>query len=183
MLSPNNHGIKCDHDSARGQHQENCFVSEMTDKGNVFLQIMAEFRLQCRLVLYSTSLVVAVIQGFPCHLINLGSWGHSPHLRPIRPVSFLFLENSIWCNDMISPKNVVFFTLFFFPFCLKGFARIHGIPVGIIGNNGVLFSESAVKGTHFIQLCCQRKIPLVFLQNITGEFLQLHYLTVVDPEI
>ena len=51
-----------------------------------------------------------------------------------------------------------------------GFARIHGYPVGIIGNNGVLFSESALKGTHFIQLCCQRKIPLIFLQNITGQY-------------
>ncbi|XP_073251593.1 methylcrotonoyl-CoA carboxylase beta chain, mitochondrial-like isoform X1 [Porites lutea] len=51
---------------------------------------------------------------------------------------------------------------------VTGFARIHGYPVGIIGNNGVLFSESALKGTHFIQLCCQRKIPLLFLQNITG---------------
>lgn len=49
-----------------------------------------------------------------------------------------------------------------------GFARLYGYPVGIIGNNGVLFSESAVKGTHFIELCCQRKIPLIFLQNITG---------------
>ncbi|MFT5806880.1 MAG: 3-methylcrotonyl-CoA carboxylase beta subunit [Moritella dasanensis] len=49
-----------------------------------------------------------------------------------------------------------------------GFARIHGYPVGIIANNGVLFSESAQKGAHFIQLCCKRKIPLVFLQNITG---------------
>jgi len=49
-----------------------------------------------------------------------------------------------------------------------GFARIFGMPVGIIGNNGVLFSESALKGTHFIELCCQRKIPLLFLQNITG---------------
>ena len=49
-----------------------------------------------------------------------------------------------------------------------GFARIHGYPVGIIGNNGVLFSESAQKATHFIELCCQRRIPLVFLQNITG---------------
>ena len=49
-----------------------------------------------------------------------------------------------------------------------GFARIHGYPVGILGNNGVLFSESAQKGAHFIELCCQRKIPLVFLQNITG---------------
>ncbi|WP_342129670.1 carboxyl transferase domain-containing protein [Hydrogenophaga sp. OTU3427] len=49
-----------------------------------------------------------------------------------------------------------------------GFARIEGIPVGIIANNGILFSESALKGAHFIELCCQRKIPLVFLQNITG---------------
>lgn len=51
---------------------------------------------------------------------------------------------------------------------VTGFAQIHGYPVGIIGNNGVLFSESALKGAHFIQLCCQRKIPLLFLQNITG---------------
>jgi len=49
-----------------------------------------------------------------------------------------------------------------------GFAHVHGYPVGIIGNNGVLFSESALKGTHFIQLCCKRGIPLLFLQNITG---------------
>ncbi|WP_395025857.1 carboxyl transferase domain-containing protein [Comamonas odontotermitis] len=49
-----------------------------------------------------------------------------------------------------------------------GFARIEGMEVGIIANNGILFSESAVKGAHFIELCCQRKIPLVFLQNITG---------------
>ncbi|MDZ4676015.1 MAG: carboxyl transferase domain-containing protein [Oligoflexia bacterium] len=49
-----------------------------------------------------------------------------------------------------------------------GFARIWGFPVGIIANNGVLFSESALKTTHFIELCCQRNIPLVFLQNITG---------------
>jgi 3-methylcrotonyl-CoA carboxylase beta subunit len=49
-----------------------------------------------------------------------------------------------------------------------GFAHIFGMPVGIVANNGILFSESALKGTHFIELCCQRKIPLVFLQNITG---------------
>ncbi|MBX3047253.1 MAG: hypothetical protein KF698_09675 [Anaerolineales bacterium] len=49
-----------------------------------------------------------------------------------------------------------------------GFARIHGYPVGILGNNGVLFSESALKGAHFIELCEQRGIPLLFLQNITG---------------
>jgi 3-methylcrotonyl-CoA carboxylase beta subunit len=49
-----------------------------------------------------------------------------------------------------------------------GFARIWGYPVGILANNGILFSESAQKGAHFIELCCQRGIPLVFLQNITG---------------
>src|ERR1700756_1939548 len=49
-----------------------------------------------------------------------------------------------------------------------GFARIWGYPVGIIGNNGVLFSQSALKATHFIELCAQRNIPLIFLQNITG---------------
>src|SRR5579884_2774891 len=49
-----------------------------------------------------------------------------------------------------------------------GFARILGYPVGILANNGILFSESALKGAHFIELCCQRRIPLVFLQNITG---------------
>ncbi len=51
---------------------------------------------------------------------------------------------------------------------VTGFAHIHGMPVGIIGNNGILFSESAVKAAHFVELCCQRKIPLLFLQNITG---------------
>ncbi|MBL4620276.1 MAG: acyl-CoA carboxylase subunit beta [Marinicaulis sp.] len=51
---------------------------------------------------------------------------------------------------------------------VTGFARLHGFPVGILANNGILFSESAKKGAHFIELCCQRKIPLIFLQNITG---------------
>jgi 3-methylcrotonyl-CoA carboxylase beta subunit len=51
---------------------------------------------------------------------------------------------------------------------VTGFAHIWGYPVGILANNGVLFSESALKATHFIELCCVRKIPLVFLQNITG---------------
>jgi 3-methylcrotonyl-CoA carboxylase beta subunit len=49
-----------------------------------------------------------------------------------------------------------------------GFARLFGYPVGIIANNGILFSESALKGAHFVELCCQRNIPLIFLQNITG---------------
>ncbi|HWQ14699.1 MAG TPA: carboxyl transferase domain-containing protein [Roseiflexaceae bacterium] len=49
-----------------------------------------------------------------------------------------------------------------------GFGHIHGIPVGVVANNGILFSESALKGAHFIELCCARSVPLVFLQNITG---------------
>lgn len=51
---------------------------------------------------------------------------------------------------------------------VTGFAHIYGMPVGIVANNGVLFSESALKGAHFVELCNQRKIPLIFLQNITG---------------
>ena len=51
---------------------------------------------------------------------------------------------------------------------ITGFARLYGYPVGIIANNGILFSESALKGAHFIELCCQRGVPLIFLQNITG---------------
>jgi 3-methylcrotonyl-CoA carboxylase beta subunit len=51
---------------------------------------------------------------------------------------------------------------------LTGFAKIHGYQVGILANNGILFSESSLKGAHFIELCCQRNIPLVFLQNISG---------------
>lgn len=51
---------------------------------------------------------------------------------------------------------------------VTGFARVHGQLVGIVANNGILFSESALKGAHFIQLCNQRNVPLLFLQNITG---------------
>ena len=51
---------------------------------------------------------------------------------------------------------------------VTGFAHIHGIPVGIVANNGILFSESALKAAHFVELCAQRRIPLLFLQNITG---------------
>jgi 3-methylcrotonyl-CoA carboxylase beta subunit len=56
-----------------------------------------------------------------------------------------------------------------------GFAHLEGYPIGIIANQGILFSESANKGTHFIELCCQRKIPIVFLQNITGFMVGSHY--------
>ncbi len=51
---------------------------------------------------------------------------------------------------------------------VTGFAHLWGMPIGIVANNGILFSESAQKGAHFIELCCQRRTPLVFLQNITG---------------
>jgi 3-methylcrotonyl-CoA carboxylase beta subunit len=51
---------------------------------------------------------------------------------------------------------------------VTGFAHVDGWPVGILANNGILFSESALKGAHFIELCCQRRIPLLFLQNIVG---------------
>ncbi|HSA81537.1 MAG TPA: carboxyl transferase domain-containing protein [Geminicoccaceae bacterium] len=54
------------------------------------------------------------------------------------------------------------------PTLITGFAHLVGMPVGIIANNGVLFRESALKGAHFVELCCQRRIPLIFLQNITG---------------
>jgi 3-methylcrotonyl-CoA carboxylase beta subunit len=58
-----------------------------------------------------------------------------------------------------------------------GFARLYGYPVGIVANNGVLFAESAQKGAHFIELCAQRKIPLIFLQNITGFMVGKQYET------
>jgi 3-methylcrotonyl-CoA carboxylase beta subunit len=54
------------------------------------------------------------------------------------------------------------------PTLVTGFAHLHGFPVGIVANNGILFSESAQKGAHFIELCAQRGVPLIFLQNITG---------------
>jgi acetyl-CoA carboxylase carboxyltransferase component len=58
---------------------------------------------------------------------------------------------------------------------LTAFARLYGYTIGIVANNGVLFSESALKATHFIQLCCARQIPLLFLQNITGFIVGKHY--------
>jgi 3-methylcrotonyl-CoA carboxylase beta subunit len=60
------------------------------------------------------------------------------------------------------------FKALFGPTLVCGFARIWGMPVGVLANNGVLFSESALKGAHFIELACQRRIPLLFLQNVSG---------------
>lgn len=51
---------------------------------------------------------------------------------------------------------------------VTGFGNLYNMPIGIIANNGILFSECALKGAHFIELCCQRNIPILFLQNITG---------------
>jgi acetyl-CoA carboxylase carboxyltransferase component len=58
---------------------------------------------------------------------------------------------------------------------VTGFARIEGYPIGILANNGVLFAESAQKGAHFVELCCKRRVPLVFLQNITGFMVGTEY--------
>lgn len=97
-----------------------------------------------------------------------------PHYDPeelygIAPVDF---------RKMVDPKEVIMrivdgsrfheFKEKYGKTLVTGFAHIMGYPVGILANNGVLFSESAVKGTHFIELCTSRKIPLLFLQNITG---------------
>jgi acetyl-CoA carboxylase carboxyltransferase component len=60
---------------------------------------------------------------------------------------------------------------------VAGFAHIHGYPVGILANNGILFSESALKGAHFVELCAQRRVPLLFLQNITGFMVGRQYET------
>ena len=69
---------------------------------------------------------------------------------------------------MVDGSEFLEFKSMYGPTLVCGFAHIHGYPVGILGNNGILFSESALKGTQFIQICDSRKIPLIFLQNITG---------------
>merc|ERR1719433_1281664 len=69
------------------------------------------------------------------------------------------------------------FKAMFGPTLVTGFAELHGHSVGIVGNNGILFSECAQKGAHFIELCAQRNIPLIFLQNITGFMIGRKYET------
>lgn len=69
---------------------------------------------------------------------------------------------------LVDGSRLDVFKIRYGPTLVCGFARIHGYPVGIIANNGILYSESALKATHFIELCAQRGIPLVFLQNIVG---------------
>lgn len=65
---------------------------------------------------------------------------------------------------------------------VTGFAKIHGHPVGIIANNGILFSPSALKATHFIELCSQRGIPLVFLVNVTGAHSPFYFLIRIEED-
>ncbi len=102
--------------------------------------------------------------------------------RPVREPAYDPLElNGIIPNDTRKPYDVREviarivdgsefdeFKARFGTTLVTGFAHLHGMPVGIVANNGILFSEAAQKGAHFIELCCQRKTPLVFLQNITG---------------
>uniref|UniRef100_A0A8C5H4X7 Methylcrotonoyl-CoA carboxylase beta chain, mitochondrial n=1 Tax=Gouania willdenowi TaxID=441366 RepID=A0A8C5H4X7_GOUWI len=91
-------------------------------------------------------------------------------VRAVTAVRFCFLlilSNQVIAR-IVDGSKFHEFKEFYGDTLVTGFSRIYGYPVGIIGNNGVLFSESAKKGTHFIELCCQRNIPLIFLQNITG---------------
>jgi 3-methylcrotonyl-CoA carboxylase beta subunit len=76
----------------------------------------------------------------------------------VREIIARFVDGSEWDE----------FKALYAPTIVCGFAHLYGYPISVIANNGVLFSESALKATHFIELCCQRKIPLIFLQNITG---------------
>lgn len=69
---------------------------------------------------------------------------------------------------------------FWLIFTSQGFAHIHGYEVGIVANNGILFSPSALKATHFIQLCSQRQIPLLFLVNVTGSDFEILFLALND---
>ncbi len=102
----------------------------------------------------------------------------SPIEEPAYEPAELYGIAPIDFRKMVDPKEVIMrmvdgskfheFKAKYGKTLVTGFARIMGFPVGIIANNGVLFSESALKGTHFIELCTTRKIPLIFLQNITG---------------
>src|SRR5262245_23893200 len=85
---------------------------------------------------------------------------------PSDPKKMYDVRDVIYC--IVDASWFQEFKALYAPTVICGFAKIWGYPVGIIGNNGVLFSESALKATHFIELCTQRNIPLIFLQNITG---------------
>ncbi|KAL1917047.1 uncharacterized protein VTP21DRAFT_5245 [Calcarisporiella thermophila] len=112
------------------------------------------------------------------------NWRKDPQLRVQKPEEPLYSANEMGgivgdnLKKSFDVKNVIArivdgsrfseFKELYGTTLVTGFAHIHGYPVGIVANNGILFSESALKGAHFIELCSQRGIPLVFLQNITG---------------
>ena len=118
------------------------------------------------------------------NIVRSLNWSKRPDITLRDPVEPLFEPSEI---DGVIPKSLTTqydareiiarlvdgsefeeFKQLFGTTLVTGFARIWGIPVGILANNGILFSESAQKGAHFVELCCQRRIPLLFLQNITG---------------
>jgi 3-methylcrotonyl-CoA carboxylase beta subunit len=102
----------------------------------------------------------------------------SPIEEPLYDPEELYGIAPVDLKKMVDPKEVIMrivdgskfheFKEKYGKTLITGFAKIMGFPVGILANNGILFSESALKGTHFIELCTSRKIPLLFLQNITG---------------
>ncbi|WP_040774231.1 carboxyl transferase domain-containing protein [Nocardia pneumoniae] len=112
-----------------------------------------------------------------------GPWDVRPTIAPAAPESELYDEVPVDLRTPYDVREVIHrvvdgagdgesgfheFKAEYGKTLVTGFARIHGHPVGIVANNGVLFSESAMKGAHFIELCDKRSIPLLFLQNITG---------------
>jgi 3-methylcrotonyl-CoA carboxylase beta subunit len=112
------------------------------------------------------------------HVPPKGTWGLTPVLDPLYPAEELY---GIVPKDPRQPFDVREiiarlvdgsefheFKALYGSTLVTGFAHLQGYPIGILANNGILFSESALKGTHFIELCAQRGIPLLFLQNITG---------------
>ncbi len=115
-------------------------------------------------------------------MVSLGGGGTSPALRDGRPPAYYPDEIlDVVPASLSTPYDIreviarivddSWFDEFkprFGETIVTGFAEVMGLPVGIVANNGVLFSESAQKAAHFVELCSQRKIPLVFLQNITG---------------
>ncbi|MGH7899449.1 MAG: carboxyl transferase domain-containing protein, partial [Candidatus Binatia bacterium] len=90
--------------------------------------------------------------------------------NPRRPLEVLEIVARIVDGSRFHP-----FKARYGPTLVTGFAHIHGYPVGILANNGVLFSESSLKATHFIELCCQRGVPILYLQNITGYIVGKQY--------